>query len=146
MNDIRMLYKKTHKDAIEPTYAYPTDAGCDLYAIEEVVFEPGDIRLVGTGIAIQLPNNYVEAQIRSRSGMAVKHGMMVINSPATIDPEYRGELKVGLINLGKERYIIKVGDRMAQVVFNHFYKGNFMEATELEKSFRGTGGFGHTGK
>ena len=146
MNDIKMLYKKIHKDARIPTYAYPTDAACDLYSIEDVVFEPGDIKLVATGLAIQLPNNYIEAQIRSRSGMAIKNGMMVINSPATIDPGYRGELKVGLINLGKEKYIIKKDDRIAQMLFNHFYKGNFMEATELDKSYRGTGGIGHTGR
>ena len=146
VNDIRMLYVKTHEDAIIPTYSYPTDAGCDLYAIEEVEFEPGDIKLVGTGITIQIPENYIEAQIRSRSGMATKQGMMVINSPATIDPEYRGELKVGLINLGKNKYVVEKGDRMAQIVFSSFLKANFMEAIELEKSFRGTGGLGHTGK
>lgn len=145
-NSIRMLYKKTHEDAIVPTYSYPTDAGCDLYAIEEVAFKPGDIKLVGTGIAIQLPHDYIEAQIRSRSGLAVKNGMMVINSPGTIDPEYRGEIKVGLINLGKKKYVVKKGDRIAQMVFCHFFKGNFMEAVELDKSFRDAGGFGHTGR
>ena len=145
MNDLRMLYKKTHEDAIIPTYAYPTDAGCDLYAIEEVEFEPGDIKLVGTGIAIQLPHDYIEAQIRPRSGIAVKYGMTVVNSPAIIDPEYRGELKVGLINLGKKNYTVKKGDRIAQIVFSHFYKANFMEAVKLEESFRGTSGFGSTG-
>ena len=146
MNDIRVLYKKTHKDAKIPLYAYPTDAGCDLYSIEDVVLEPGDIKLVGTGITIQIPADYIEAQVRPRSGLAIKYGITVVNSPGTIDPEYRGELKVGLINLGKEKYTIRKGDRIAQMVFNHFYKGNFMEAITLEETDRGSGGLGSTGK
>lgn len=144
-NDIKVLFKKTHKDAIVPEYQRFGDAGCDLFAIEDVTLSPGDIRIVGTGISIQLPNESIEAQIRSRSGLAYSNGIIVLNSPATIDSGYRGEIKVIFTNLGKEKFSFKKGDRIAQMLFTHVYKGYFIEINELGDSTRGDGGFGHTG-
>jgi len=146
MNDVKILFKRLRNDAFIPTYSHPSDAGCDLYAVEDVTLETGDIKLVSTGIAIQIPSNYIEAQIRPRSSVAIKHGVTVINSPGTVDPGYRGELKVGLINHGKKKFSIKRGDRIAQMIFSHIYKGHFIQIDELNKSDRNEGGFGSTGK
>ncbi len=145
MNDIKIFFRKTHRDAIIPEYKLMGDAGCDLFAIEDVTLLPGDIGMVGTGISIQTPEDSIEAQIRPRSGLAYDKGVTVLNSPATIDPGYRGEVKIILINLGKDKVSFRKGDRIAQMVFTFVYRGHFIEMDELDNTDRGVGGFGSTG-
>ena len=109
-----------------------------------VTLQPGERTLIPTGIAIALPDGY-EAQIRPRSGLALKHGISLVNTPGTIDPDYRGEIGVILINHGAELFTVTSGDRIAQMVFARFERGELLEVTELENTVRGAGGFGHTG-
>ncbi|MDA0777636.1 MAG: dUTP diphosphatase [Bacteroidetes bacterium] len=130
-----------------PTYQTKQAAGVDLMAFleEPMVIEPMDRVLVGTGLYMALPNGY-EAMIRPRSGMAFKHGITVINTPGTIDADYRGELKIALINLSKEAFTINNGDRIAQMVVNKYEKVTFKITDRLDETERGSGGYGHTGK
>jgi len=137
--------KKLKDDAVIPTYSKYGDAGCDLYSLEEFILQPGDICLVHTGIAIEIPYGY-EGQIRPRSGKAIKEGLTVINTPGTVDAGYRDEIRVGIINLGGLIAYIGKGDRIAQLVFSPVLKADFVEVNELSDSDRGLGGFGHTGK
>ena len=129
-----------------PRYMTPHSAGMDICAAVEhpAALAPGEILLIPTGFAISLPEG-VEAQIRPRSGLAVKHGIGLINSPGTIDADYRGEVKIALINFGKTPYIINRGDRIAQMVINRVCSANFELVDALDDSLRDTGGFGHTG-
>lgn len=137
--------QKLHRDAQIPVYAHGSreDAGMDLHAVEAVELLPGVPVLVPTGIAIELPAGY-EAQIRPRSGLALKFAITVPNGPATIDPGYRGEIRVILLNLGRESYRICAGDRIAQMVVAK-YEAVEWEETELSDTVRGTGGFGSSG-
>lgn len=130
-----------------PRYMTAHAAGMDLLADipADLVLSPGERVLVPTGIAIALPDGY-EAQIRPRSGLALKHGISLVNSPGTIDPDYRGEVGVILINHGNEPFVIKNGERIAQMVFARFVRGELQEVAELEETPRGEGGFGHTGR
>lgn len=130
-----------------PCYMTTHSAGMDLYAelTDEIVLSPGERTLVPTGIALELPDGY-EAQIRPRSGLALRHGITLVNSPGTIDPDYRGEIAVIVINHGTETFSIKSGDRIAQMVFSRFSRVTFTEVMELGVTSRGEGGFGHTGK
>ena len=129
-----------------PAYAHgpEEDAGLDLRAVEGAVLQPGAPQLVPTGLAIELPAGY-EAQIRPRSGLAAKHAITLPNSPATIDPGYRGEIRVILLNLGREAYEIHAGDRIAQMVIAR-YEAVEWEEGELGVSQRGEGGFGSSGR
>src|SRR5580700_361 len=129
-----------------PRYAHgpDEDAGMDLHSVESVTLGPGETKLVPTGLAIELPPGY-EAQIRPRSGLALKHAITLPNSPATIDPGYRGEIRVILLNLGKEDYAVHRGDRIAQIVIVR-YESVEWEEGELGDSARGTGGFGSSGR
>ncbi len=129
-----------------PTYAHgpEEDAGLDLRSVEDAVLEPNVPRLVPTGLCIELPPGF-EAQIRPRSGLAVKHAITLPNSPATIDPGYRGEIRVILLNLGREPYEIHAGDRIAQMVIAR-YEAIEWEEGELAESRRGEGGFGSSGR
>jgi dUTP diphosphatase len=129
-----------------PSYAHgpEEDAGLDLRAVESAVLDPGVPRLVATGLAIELPPGY-EAQIRPRSGLAVKHAITLPNSPATIDPGYRGEICVILLNLGEDLYEVHPGDRIAQMVIAR-YEAIEWEEGELNESRRGEGGFGSSGR
>lgn len=129
-----------------PRYMTPHSAGMDICAAVEhpAALAPGEILLIPTGFAISLPEG-VEAQIRPRSGLAVKHGIGLINSPGTIDADYRGEVKIALINFGKTPYTINRGDRIAQMVINRVCSANFELVDALDDSLRDTGGFGHTG-
>ncbi len=124
----------------------PHSAGMDLCAAvsEPTILTPGDIALIPTGFAIALPDGY-EAQIRPRSGLAVKHGIGLINSPGTIDADYRGEVKIALINHGKTDFTINRGDRIAQMVIHQVCQARIAIVDELETSKRDSGGFGHTG-
>lgn len=143
---MRVEVKKLHPDAVIPHNALKGDVGVDLYSIEAAAIEPGERKLFGTGIALKLEAGY-EMQIRPRSGLAANHGITVLNSPATIEPTYRGEIKVILINTSRELYQVSKGDRIAQAVFKRYEEGiEFTEVEELDKTHRGDGGFGHTGR
>ena len=122
-------------------------AGMDLYAElpEDLVLAPGERVLVPTGIAMELPDGY-EAQVRPRSGLAFKHGISLVNSPGTIDTDYRGEIGIIVINHGREPFTIRNGERIAQIVFAPFARATLLEVAELGGSGRGDGGFGHTGR
>jgi dUTP pyrophosphatase len=111
----------------------------------ELILMPGERRLIPTGIAIALPDGY-EAQIRPRSGLALRHGIALVNSPGTIDPDYRGEIGVIVINHGSEPFVMKPGERVAQMVFAPFLRAELLEVAELDETTRGGGGFGHTGR
>ncbi|MGH9628058.1 MAG: dUTP diphosphatase [Bryobacteraceae bacterium] len=143
---MRIKIKKLHENACLPSYAHGPleDAGMDLRALEDAALEPGVPFAVPTGLALELPSGY-EAQIRPRSGLALKHSITLPNAPATIDPGYRGEVKVILLNLGKEKYLIHAGDRIAQMVITK-YEAVEWEESELRESVRGAGGFGSSGR
>ena len=129
-----------------PVYQTQQSAGLDLNAFidESIEIGPLDRKLVGTGLYIALPEGY-EAMIRPRSGMALKHGITVLNTPGTIDADYRGEIKVLLINLSNEKFKIINGDRIAQMVVNKFEQVQFKLVDNLDSTERGAGGYGHTG-
>jgi dUTP pyrophosphatase len=141
---MNLQIKTLHPDAILPKYAHPGDAGMDLYAVEAVTIEPGRTGLVATGIAIALPPNS-EAQIRPRSGLALKHSITVLNSPGTIDEGYRGEIKVILINHGSAAFEITPAMRIAQMVICPVIYATVQEVNELGDTIRGEGGFGSSG-
>jgi dUTP pyrophosphatase len=130
-----------------PEYVTHGSAGMDLRANLEtaVTLEPMQRQLIPTGLFIELPDNY-EAQVRPRSGLAIKHGLTCLNSPGTVDADYRGELKVILINLSNEAHIIQHGDRIAQMVVSKVEKVKWKPAKKISDTARGEGGFGHTGK
>jgi dUTP pyrophosphatase len=128
-----------------PSYATAGSAGMDLRAAEDLTLRPGARALVATGIAIALPKNH-EAQIRPRSGLAVKHGVTVLNAPGTIDADYRGEIKVPLINHGSEDFVIARGDRIAQIVVAPVTMVELVEVETLDETARGAGGFGSSGR
>jgi dUTP pyrophosphatase len=133
------------KDLPLPSYASAGAAGLDLRAAEALTLKPNARALVATGIAIALPDHY-EAQVRPRSGLAVKFGVTVLNSPGTIDCDYRGEIKVPLINHGTEDFAIARGDRIAQMVIAPVIQVQLTEVAQLSATQRGTGGFGSSGK
>lgn len=134
------------KEAL-PAYQTPLSAGMDLRAnvAEPVLLQPGQRTLVPTGLRIELPAGY-EAQIRPRSGLALKHGITVLNSPGTIDADYRGEIQVLLVNLSGQAFEIKQGERIAQMVVARHEHVQWLETAELSDTERGAGGFGHTGR
>ena len=127
-----------------PEYATQGSSGVDLRASEDYIIKSGERALVATGIRLAIPAGY-EVQVRPRSGLALKHGIIIPNSPGTIDSDYRGEVKVILMNLGREDFIIKAGDRIAQMVLAPVAKISWKECAELEETARGAGGFGSTG-
>lgn len=127
-----------------PKYQTQDASGVDLHSAETLTINPGTFQIVGTGIAIELPKG-LEAQVRPRSGLAAKYGIGVLNSPGTIDADYRGEIKVILFNFGKKSFKIKKHDRIAQLVFSPVTKVTLKEQKRLSKTARGSGGFGHTG-
>lgn len=129
-----------------PAYATPQSAGMDLRAnIEEpIVLRPMERRLVPTGLHIALPAGF-EAQIRPRSGLALKHGITVLNTPGTVDADYRGEVMVLLVNFSQEDFVVNDGERIAQMVIARHEQGEFVEVETLDETERGTGGYGHTG-
>ncbi len=133
-------------DGLEPpSYAHPGDAGADLRAREDVVLEPGERKLVPTGVSIALPDGFV-ALIHPRSGLATKHGLTVVNAPGTVDAGYRGEIAVTLLNTDRRQAIeLKRGDRIAQMVIQRVEYARFLPVQELSGSVRGAGGFGSTG-
>jgi dUTP pyrophosphatase len=143
---MKIKIKRLRPDAFLPEYAHGPheDSGMDLRAVEEAQLEPGIARMVPTGVAIELPPGY-EAQVRPRSGLALKHAITLPNSPATIDPGYRGEIRVILLNLGREVYQVHAGDRIAQLVVARYEMVEWEEG-DLNHTQRGTGGFGSSGR
>jgi len=143
---VQVRIQKLRPDAILPAYAHGSDedAGMDLCAVEDTTLEPGAPRLVPTGLTVELPPGY-EAQVRPRSGLALKHAITMPNAPGTIDPGYRGELRVILLNLGRESYTVRAGDRVAQMIVAKYEAVEWVEG-ELAESARGTGGFGSSGR
>lgn len=134
-----------HGQGLElPRYATDGAAGMDVLSAEDVVLEPGARHAVSTGLAMAIPENY-EIQVRPRSGLALKNGISVPNTPGTIDSDYRGELKVILINFGAEAFAISRGDRIAQIVLAPVTRAGWHEVEELDETERGAGGFGSTG-
>ncbi len=145
---LKVRIVREDKEIPLPTYATSGASGMDLMAIEDIVIPPKKWCAVRTGLRIELPPGY-EAQIRPRSGLALKHGITVLNTPGTIDPDYRGEIKVILINHGDEPYLVRKGDRIAQMVITKIEKVNLWEEINIEtltETERGEGGFGHTGR
>src|SRR5665811_1369103 len=128
-----------------PRRAHSDDAGADLYAAEEVVIPPGERREVATGIALALPRGYA-GFVQPRSGLAFKHGIMVVNSPGLIDAGYRGEVRVSLYNSGSDRFLVNVGERIAQLVVQRVEEPAFVRSAELADTSRGEGGFGSSGR
>ena len=143
---VKILIKKLNKNTNIPEYKTDGSSGMDLMAnIEKpIILHPGEKKLISTGITIAIPNEY-EIQIRPRSGLAAKNGISVLNTPGTIDADYRGEIKVILINLRKQSFKINNNDRIAQMILCPIIKAEFEEVQELPKTIRGTGGFGSTG-
>lgn len=135
----------TAPGAVVPTYAHDTDSGADLYAFEDVVIAPGETKMVDTGLKIALPKGY-EGQVRSKSGLAAKHSVHVLNSPGTIDEGYRGPVKVILHNAGKEDFHVENGMRIAQLIVAPYIQAEFAQVEELSETTRGENGFGSTGK
>ena len=141
---MELKVKRIDEKAILPHYAHPGDAGLDLFSVERKTIQPGESTLIRTGITIQLPPN-TEAQVRPRSGLALKHGVTVLNSPGTIDHGYRGEVKVILINHGKAPIEIEMGMKIAQLVIQPILIVEVVDVEELSETQRGEGGFGSTG-
>lgn len=139
-----LRFKKVHPDAVLPSYAHPSDAGMDVRSVEDLVLAPGKRALVHTGLAMLLPPLY-EAQVRPRSGLALKHGVTVLNTPGTIDSGYRGEVCVILVNLGEEDFRVCKGDKIAQIVIAPVTQPEIVETDVLDETDRGAGGFGSTG-
>jgi dUTP pyrophosphatase len=140
---ITVKIQKIKDNAVVPSYAHKGDAGVDLYSTEDYVLRPGNKILVSTGIKIALPIGY-EAQVRPKSGLALKHGLSIVNTPGTIDAGYRGEVGVIVINHGQDEYKIEKGNKIAQMVFNKIEEVNFEESGDLDDTSRGEGGFGST--
>lgn len=130
-----------------PSYATEGSAGMDIRAAvkDELIIEPGKVSLVPTNLSVEIPKGY-EIQVRPRSGLAANHSIGILNSPGTIDSDYRGEIKIILMNFGDKPFTIHKGDRIAQLVVSKVYSAKIVEAENLNSSRRGEGGFGHTGK
>ena len=146
-NSIMSKIKIVSKSGYMPEYATEGSAGADLRAYlpeGPVTLLPGERRLIPTGLFVELPHG-IEAQVRARSGLAIKHGIGLVNGVGTVDSDYRGEWNVPLINWGSEPYTIYNGDRIAQVVFSLYVQAEFEAAEVIDETERGSGGFGHTG-
>ena len=144
---VKILVKKFDKNIKLPNYETSGSSGMDLLAFvkNNITINPGNTAIIPTGIALAIPKNY-EMQIRPRSGLAAKKGISVLNTPGTVDSDYRGEIKIILINLGKKEYVVKSGDRVAQMILCPVAKAKLQEVKNLTKTIRGKGGFGSTGK
>lgn len=143
---VKVMRKQGCEDLPLPKYMSAAASGMDLYAAVDAAtyLERGEIKLIPTGIYIELPLGY-EAQVRPRSGLALKHGLTVVNTPGTIDSDYRGEIGIILGNFGKDRFTVERGMRIAQLVIQPVMQAELIEVERLEDSHRGAGGFGHTG-
>jgi dUTP pyrophosphatase len=137
--------KLLNADARLPARAHPTDGGADLHACEAIEIPAGERRDVGTGLAFAIPEGYA-GFVQARSGLAFRHGIMVVNAPGLIDAHYRGEVRVCLFNSGRDAFSVAVGDRIAQLVIQRVETPGFEEVVDLEETARGAGGFGSTGR
>ena len=135
---------KINEDAIIPNYAHDGDAGMDIYSVEDVIIEPMDWKKVNTGLIMELPKG-TEGQVRTKSGIAFNNGVFVLNTPGTVDENYRGEVGVILYNLNKTPFVIKKGQKIAQLVINEVCYCKTKQVTSLSSTSRGEGGFGSTG-
>jgi len=147
---IEIKFKRLRKELNHiplPSYATKGSAGLDIYSALEkpMTITKGSIEMVPTNISVEIPEGY-EIQVRPRSGLAAKHGIGILNSPGTIDSDYRGEIKIIMINFGKEDFVIQPAERIAQLVVSKVYTAKFIETNELNNTSRGEGGFGHTGR
>lgn len=146
--EVRITWLDPDRNGDLPLPAYQSEraSGMDVAAAihQPVTLEPGDIRLIPTGFAVALPPGY-ELQVRPRSGLAVRHGVTVVNAPGTIDADYRGEIQIGLVNLGRSAFTVSRGDRIAQLVLAPVSHGRLQLVDRLDRTPRGAGGFGHTG-
>ena len=144
---VKILVKKIYKNIKLPVYKTFGSSGMDLlaYIKSKITVNPNKIAIIPTGIAVAIPKNY-EIQIRPRSGLAAKKGISILNTPGTIDSDYRGEMKIILINLSKKSFVVKSGDRIAQMILCPIAKGKLNEVKKLPRTARGKGGFGSTGK
>ncbi len=140
-----MQIKRLVPNAVIPSFQTSGASGADVYSVQDVDIQPGEIQLVSLGFAVAVPKGF-ELQVRPRSGLALKHSVTVLNTPGTIDSDYRGEVRVILINHGSEVFRVRAGDRIAQVVLAKVYQEDFIEVYELDATLRGTGGFGSTGE
>ena len=143
--DIKDIKVTVQDISLLPSYQTDGASGADLKSAEDGELAPGEYKLVKTGVSIELPIGY-EAQVRPRSGLALKHGIGIVNAPGTIDSDYRGEIGVILINHGKDIFTYKKGDRIAQLVIASYTRAEFNIVDSLSDTARGSGGFGHTGK
>jgi dUTP pyrophosphatase len=143
---LRIIKLDSAKDLPLPSYATPDAAGMDLRSAsyDPIVLSPGQRELVPTGLIVEIPRGY-EGQVRPRSGLALKHGISLVNTPGTIDSDYRGELKVIMINHGEDTFMVNYGDRIAQLVIAPAVQAQIVEVAEISESERGSGGFGSTG-
>lgn len=141
---MQLKIKKLSPTAQLPSYAHPGDAGLDLFALDAQAIAPGEAQLIRTGIALELPPG-MEAQVRPRSGLALKHSITVLNSPGTVDAGYRGEVGVVLINHGHKTFQVTTGMKIAQMVINAVVQAQVVEVESLSDSARGAGGYGSTG-
>jgi len=147
---IRIKFKRINEKLAGipvPSYKTAGSAGMDICAamVEKIIVKPGLVELIPTNISVEIPDGF-ELQVRPRSGLAAKHSIGLLNSPGTIDSDYRGEIKIILMNFGKVDFEINPGDRIAQLVLSKIYKADFVESKNLNVTERGDGGFGHTGK
>ena len=141
---MKLKIKRLNKNAVLPQYAHPGDAGLDLFSIERKEIPPGQSTVIKTGIVIELPEN-TEAQVRPRSGLALNHQVTVLNTPGTIDHGYRGEVRVILINHGKNNFIVEEGMKIAQMVIQPVLTVEVVPVDDVSETQRGEGGFGSTG-
>ena len=144
---VKILVKKFDKNIKLPSYKTSGSSGMDLMAFikSKITINPGNTVVISTGISLAVPKNY-EIQIRPRSGLAAKKGISVLNTPGTVDSDYRGEIKIILINFSKKSFIVNSGDRIAQMILCPVAKGKIKEVKNLPRTVRGKGGFGSTGK
>ncbi len=142
---MKIKIKKIHSDAIIPKYAHKGDSGMDVYSIEEFKLKTLERKLVKTGLSFEIPIGY-EIQTRPKSGLAIKYGITIVNAPGTIDSCYRGELGIILMNTDKETYLIKKGEKIAQIVLQKVEEMEFIETENLDSTSRGDKGFGSTGQ
>jgi dUTP pyrophosphatase len=145
MKKLGVKVKILNPDAIIPKYQTEEAAGFDLHSVEEKTVKAGEREVIKTGLAVALPKGY-ELQVRPRSGLALKNGITVLNTPGTVDSDYRGELMVILFNTSKEDFAVKKGERIAQAIIKEILQADFAVVEELDSTERGVGGFGSTGK
>ena len=144
INKIPIKIKRLHPDAIIPQYAHPGDAGMDVYSTEDAIIPPQKRYLVSTGLSFEIPIGF-EIQVRPKSGLALKSGLTIPNSPGTLDSGYRGELKVIILNTSSENYEVKKGEKIAQIILARYEQADVQEVQELSDTTRGENGFGSTG-